>query len=128
MITVLPAPPHVAAFAAEDTLNAAEYDRCIEVVEERLAGHERIAIYFDMRDMTAMTPAALGKDVAYALRNIGDYHRFARGAIVTDSEWLAAVVRFAGGLFPQTDLRTFPGSQREQAMAWVSEPVPDRQA
>lgn len=123
MITVLPAPAHVAAFAAEDTLDAADYDRCIEVVEERLAEHERIAIYFDMRDMTAMTPAALGKDVAYALGNIGDYHRFARGAIVTDSDWLGAVVRFAGGLFPKTDLRTFPGSERQEAMDWASEPV-----
>ena len=40
--------------------------------------------------MSGMTPAAFGKDVAYSVRKLGEWHRFARGAVVTDSDWLTA--------------------------------------
>jgi len=120
MIEILPAPPHLAAYRFSGTLTAEDYDRCIGDLEARLARHQRIGIYCDLRGFTGITPAALARDVRYSLSKVGQYDRFARGAIVTGSHWLAAVTDFAGRFFPQTDIRSFGEDQAEEAMAWAT--------
>jgi hypothetical protein len=124
MITELTAPPHVAAFRVDGKLTEDGHEAVVAALEDRLAKHERIAMYFDMRAMSGMTPAAFGKDVAYSVRKLGEWHRFARGAVVTDSEWLTALVRFWSAFFPRIDMRVFPGAEHEQALAWASTPIP----
>ncbi len=123
MVTELTAPPHVAAFRVEGKLTEDGYDAIVAALEARLAEHERIAMYFDMRGMSGMTPAAFGKDVAYSVRKLGEWHRFARGAVVTDSDWLTGLVRFGSAFFPRIDMRVFPGAEHEQALAWASTPI-----
>lgn len=123
MVTELTAPPHVAAFRVEGKLTEDGYDAVVAALESRLAEHERIAMYFDMRAMSGMTPAAFGKDVAYSVRKLGEWHRFARGAVVTDSDWLTGLVRFGSAFFPRIDMRVFPGAEHEQALAWASTPL-----
>lgn len=124
MIEILPSPPHVAAFHFSGTLDGDDYDRCIEVIESRLAGHDRIAIFCDLTGMTGITPAAMAKDLRYALTKFGEYRRFARGAVVTERDWLARVTGFAAVFFPRTDMRTFTPAEREAAVAWASEVLP----
>jgi hypothetical protein len=124
MITELPAPPHVAAFRVEGKLSEDGYDQVVEAIEARLSANERIAMYFDMRDMSSMTPAALGKDIAYSVRKLGQLHRFARGAVVTDSDWLTGLVRFGSAFVPRIDMRVFPGDEHEDALAWAGRPIP----
>jgi len=128
MVTELTAPPHVAAFRVEGKLTEDGYDAVVAALESRLAEHERIAMYFDMRGMSGMTPAAFGKDVAYSVRKLGEWHRFARGAVVTDSDWLTGLVRFGSAFFPRIDMRVFPGAEHEQALAWASRPLEPRDA
>lgn len=128
MITELTAPPHVAAFRVEGKLTEDGHEAVVAALEARLAKHERIAMYFDMRAMSGMTPTAFGKDVAYSVRKLGEWHRFARGAVVTDSDWLTALVRFWSAFFPRIDMRVFPGSEHEQALAWASTPIEARDA
>lgn len=123
MITELTAPPHVAAFCVDGKLTEDGHEAVVAALEARLAKHDRIAMYFDMRAMSGMTPAAFGKDVAYSVRKLGEWHRFARGAVVTDSDWLTALVRFWSAFFPRIDMRVFPGTEHEQALAWASTPI-----
>jgi hypothetical protein len=124
MITELPAPPHVAAFRVEGKLSEDGYDQVVEAIESRLSANERIALYFDMREMSGMTPAAFGKDIAYSVRKLGQWHRFARGAVVTDSDWLTGLVRFGSAFVPRIDMRVFPGDEHDDALAWASRPIP----
>lgn len=124
MIEILPAPPHVAAFRFTGTLTGEDYDRGIAAIEDKLAGHDRIAILSDLTGMTEVTTAALGKDLRYALGKIGEYRRFARGAVITEREWLARATSFAGIFFPHTQVRTYEPHEREAALAWVAEPLP----
>lgn len=124
MITELPAPPHVAAFRVEGKLSEDGYDQVVEAIESRLSANERIAMYFDMREMSGMTPAAFGKDIAYSVRKLGQWHRFARGAVVTDSDWLTGLVRFGSAFVPRIDMRVFPGDEHEDALAWAGRPIP----
>ena len=123
MVTELTAPPHVAAFRVEGKLTEDSHEAVVAALESRLAEHELIAMYFDMRAMSGMTPAAFGKDVAYSVRKLGEWHRFARGAVVTDSDWLTGLVRFWSAFFPRIDMRVFPGAEHEQALAWASTPI-----
>ena len=125
MIEILPSPAHVAAFHFTGTLSGEDYDRCVAVVEGKLAEHRRIAIFSDLDGLDSVSASAMGKDVRYALFKLGDYHRFARGAVVTDRGWLARTTAFAGMFFPQTQLRTFAPDEREVALAWVGDFDPD---
>ena len=120
MLEILPAPAHVGAYRFEGTLTAADYDRCIADVEARLAAHARIGLYCDLRAFTGITPAALVRDLRYGLGKVGQFDRFARGAIVTGRPWLARVTRIAGRMFPRSDIRSFEADAATAAMAWVS--------
>ncbi len=124
MIEILPSRPHVAAFRFQGTLTGDDYDRCIAELEARLSLHERIGIYTDLAAMTGITPEAMGKDLRFALGHLGEFHRFARGAIVTGSDWLARVTRFAAMFFPHTEIRTFAPGEAEAALAWAGEDLP----
>lgn len=123
MLDILEAPSHVAAFHFHGTLTGEDYDRCIAWMETRLALHERIAVLADLTGMTGITPAAFAKDLRYAIGKVGQFHRFARGAVVTEREWLARVTGFAATFFPHTELRTFEPGELQAAMKWARAPL-----
>ena len=125
MIEILPAPSHVAAFHFQGTLTAEDYDRCIAEIEARLAAQERIGIFSDLTGMTGITAEAMGKDLRFALGKVGEFHRFARAAIVTERDWLARVTQFGALFFPHTEIRTFEPGQSDAALAWAGEPLPE---
>lgn len=126
MIEVLQSAPHVAAFHFTGTLTGEDYDTCIAEVETKLSLNPRIAVYTDLTGMTGMSVEAMGKDVRYAIDKFGEYSRFARSAVVTERHWLANVSTFAGKFVPTTELKTFEPDERQEAMAWVSQPIPPR--
>ncbi|MBU8978224.1 STAS/SEC14 domain-containing protein [Lysobacter sp. MMG2] len=124
MIDLLPSPSHVGAYRFSGTLDGADYDRCIADLESRLRLHERIGIYCDMTGFTGITPEAMAKDLRYSLSKFGEYRRFARGAIVTDKEWLARISEFAGHFFPNTEIRAFEPAEHDAALEWAAQVVP----
>ncbi|RPE81884.1 STAS/SEC14 domain-containing protein [Vulcaniibacterium tengchongense] len=126
MLEILPSPPHVAAFHFTGTLTGADYDRCIAELEARLGGYRRIGLYVDLTGFTGLTAEALGKDLRYALGKFGEYHRFARGAVITEREWMARVSEFAGVFFPGTEIRAFAPGERAEAMAWAADVPAER--
>ncbi|MDQ3288825.1 MAG: STAS/SEC14 domain-containing protein [Pseudomonadota bacterium] len=125
MIEILPAPSHVAAFKVRETLTADDYDRCIAEIEARLSEHRRITVFCDLVGMARMTPMAVARDLRYAIGKLGQFHRFARGAIVTEREWLGTITRLGGVFFPHTDLRTFAAGDAATGFAWAAEPPVD---
>lgn len=128
MIDILPSPSHVGAYRFTATLDGNDYDRCIADLESRLRLHERVGIYCDMTGFTGLTAEAMGRDLRYALSKFGEYRRFARGAIVTDNQWLARVSEFAGHFFPHTEIRSFEPGEHDAALEWAAgvEPLPPK--
>lgn len=124
MIEILQAPPHVAAFHFSDTLRVEDYDRCIDLIEARLAEHQRITIFCDLTGMSGIEPAAMAKDLRFALAKFGEYRRFARSAVVTEHAWLSGVTKFSAVFFPHTEIRTFTPEERDAALAWTNEELP----
>ncbi len=120
MIEILPGPAHVGAYRFSGTLTAEDYDRCIGDLEARLARYPRIGIYCDLRDFTGITPAALARDLRFALGKVGQFDRFARGAVVTGRQWIASATDLTGKFFPQTGMRSFGEDEAEAAKAQVN--------
>ena len=123
MIEILPLADHVAAFRISGTMTAEDYDRAIAEVEAKLKAHERVGTYTDMIEFGDITGDALARDVQYSLGKLGELNRFTRNAIITDKEWVRAVVRFVQNFLPRTEMRTFAAGEREAAKAWIAEPL-----
>lgn len=121
MIEMLSAPDHVGAYRVSGRITGEEYDRLVGDLEARLARHQKIGVYVDLMGFEDMTAEAAFKDVRYGLSKLGDLKRFPREAVVTDKQWVKALVRFVDPLIPHVEVRAFPPEEREAAMAWAAE-------
>jgi len=128
MYDTLPSADHVGAYRLSGTLTREDYDRCIADVEARLQRHARIGIYCELDAFTGLTLPALGRDLEYALRNIGRYDRFARAAIVTTPGFVANMSALAGRFLPQTQVGVFAPDERVLALSWATDIDPAQDA
>lgn len=127
MLDLLPAPDHVSAMRLSDRLTAADYDTVFREVEHKLAAYERIGLYVDLRELRGITLAGLAKDLRYAFDELGEYRRFARGAVVTQRPLLRTLTQVAGAVLPAIELRAFGSAEERAAMEWAaSTPVEQR--
>ncbi|MBA2777943.1 STAS/SEC14 domain-containing protein [Billgrantia kenyensis] len=120
MIETLPAPEYVAAFRISGTLHSADYDVLIPAIEAKLEHNEHIGVLADMAEFDHMTPAALWRDLVYAVSKLGEYHRFKRAAVIADKRWIENTTKLADKLFPTTEMRVFHHGELEEAMRWVA--------
>jgi hypothetical protein len=121
MIEILPAPTHVAAFRLSGRLTAEDYKLITDEVDAKLKTHEHVGLYTEAHELSGITPSALAKDLAYGLGRLGEYHRFPRGAVVTDKPWLRAITTLSNSVVRTTEVRTFGLGERVAAMSWVAE-------
>ena len=125
MLEIIPAPEGVVAMRASGRLDEADIERAVQAVEAALAQHERIALYAEV-DVAGMSPGALWKDLAYGLGKLGELHRFPRAAIVTDQGWVRWITQAESALLPGIEMRVFPVADREAALSWIAEPLPEQ--
>ncbi|WP_332659475.1 STAS/SEC14 domain-containing protein [Brevundimonas sp.] len=120
MLEILDAPDNVIAMRAAGTMDAADYDRIIEVIEIRLKTHDRIGVVADMTDFTDFTGEVLLKDLRWNAAHIGDWGKFPRCAMVTDKAWLRVMAQTFSPLIPGVEMRVFEPGRLEDALAWAS--------
>lgn len=121
MIEILESPDTVVAMRAAGTMDGADYDRVIAIVEEKLKRHPKIGVMAEMTDFHGLTGEALWKDLKYNVKRIGDWSRFPRCALVTDAAWLKAMAAFWDPLVPGVSMKVFPPGQVAEAIAWAAE-------
>lgn len=121
MIEILPAAENVAAARVEGTVTADDVERFIGEVESKLAGHERIGLCVDAVGFDDMTGEALALRVRYGLSKLGQIDRFARAAVVSDKQWIAAVTGFVAPMLPRTQMRCFPSGSQQEALDWAAD-------
>jgi SpoIIAA-like len=126
MLEILPSTGPLVAFRAAQTLSREDYDQLIAALEQQLKLHERIAIYAEIDQLHAISLPTFFRDLGYSLSKLGELHRFARIAVVSDSAWMRAWSQFAWGIAPRSSVRTFPTAEREAAKTWAQqlEPAP----
>lgn len=123
MLEVLPSPDHVVAFRTSGHVDANDIERAIEAVEAALARQDRISIFAEI-EIAGMSPSAFARDVGYGLGKLRELHRFPRAAVVTNQEWVRWIAQIEGAIFPQIEVKIFTPAQRDEALAWASQPLP----
>lgn len=122
MLEILPAPEHVVALKVSGHVDASDIERAIAAVEHALARQERIALHAEIA-ITGISPGAFVRDLRYGLGKLRELHRLARSAVITEQEWVARIARAQARILPQIEIRTFVPAQRDEALAWVSQPI-----
>lgn len=125
MLELLPTPaPHVVAFRAGGTINAADFDRVAAAIDAGLRTREQVSVYAEIVNLGGFTLEALLKDIVYGLKQIANLRQYARYAVVTDAQWLRTAADFENKLFPGIEIRTFALEDDEAAMDWVAHAEP----
>jgi hypothetical protein len=70
-----------------------------------------------------VTLDAIGAPFARSAKLISQISKVDRYAVVTDTGWIAALARAEGGLLPGIDVQVWPRAERDEAIAWASEPL-----
>ena len=120
MIQILPAPDHVVASRVAGKLTGHDYERLFQELNSRLKQHQHIGVYTDATELKGVTAEAVVTDLRYSLARLGELNRFSREAIITDKPWLRVLSRAADALLPHSEIRAFPRTERETALAWAA--------
>nr|WP_245444001.1 STAS/SEC14 domain-containing protein [Microvirga sp. KLBC 81] len=70
-----------------------------------------------------MTPGAFTRDLGYGFGKLRELHRFARATVVTEQEWIRRIAHVQARMLPQIGIRAFAPRERDEALAWASQPV-----
>jgi len=125
MLEIIPAPEGVVAMRATGQLDQVDIERAVGSIETALAQHERIALYAEV-GINGMSPGALWKDLTYGFGKLRELHRFPRAAIVSDQGWVRWITQAESALLPGIEMRVFPEADRDAALAWIAEPLPEQ--
>jgi len=121
MLDLLPSPgPDVVAFRVSGKVSKADVELAWASLDAALDEAETIGLYAEIVDLGGFTIDGLVEDVAHALKEIGQWRRFARYAVVTDAGWLRTLADVEGKLLPGIEIRTYAMDQKDDAMAWLS--------
>jgi len=115
---------NVVALRADGTLDEGDVARIADALDDALAAHERIRVYFETGEVLGITPRGLWEDIRYGVRRFRDLaSRIERVALVTDKAWLRTLAELEGKLFPAVEERAFPLADREEALGWIAQPT-----
>lgn len=124
MIEQLSAKPGVVALKATGRLDERDINEAIAFMEEALASNDRIAVFVEA-DISGMSPGAITRDISYGVGKLRELHRFPRVALVTGQDWIRRIAQFQHRLLPQIEIQVFPPGERDAAMEWISQPLPE---
>lgn len=121
MLDLLPSPcPDVVAFRVSGKVTAEDVELAWASIDAALDEGETIGLYAEIVDLGSFTLDGLVKDLAMGLKQIGEWGRFARYAVVSDARWLRAVADVEGKLLPGIEIRTYTLDEKDAAMAWLT--------
>ncbi|GAB2794505.1 hypothetical protein GCM10027040_20960 [Halomonas shantousis] len=126
MIEFLPSPaPHVVAMRASGKLNETDLEQAIDRLEAKKREESRISVYADIDAMSAMSIAAILKDMGYGLSQLRQLIRFYRIAVISDRSWIKHMVDWENRLMSAPEISVFTTTQKDAASDWVRQtPMP----
>jgi hypothetical protein len=123
MIERIDAPESVLGLRATGRLDERDVEEAASLIDEALARQERVPIFMEI-DITGMSPGAIMRDITYGLGKLRELHRFPRLAVVTRQDWIRRVTQVQSRLIPQMEMRVFTPEERDDALVWISQPLP----
>ena len=115
-------PSHVVGFEIDGTVTKRDVEALYREVERAMDGGH-VHLVGSIAGVGGMTLEALGANLGRGLAMLTQIGKVDRYAVVTDVGWIAQAARAQGALLPGLSVRTWPPAQRDEAVAWASEPL-----
>lgn len=98
------------------------YDRFNAAIEEV----DQVGLVIDMTGFDDMTGEAIARDIPLELGLLDEMGKFPKAAIVSDKEFMAALVQAVNPLLPMIDMQVFGPADMAAARAFAAD-LPERQ-
>ena len=109
-------PDHVIGFSNHGEIRAEDYtDILLPAIQAVLDRGEELRVLLVFAQWDGMSGGALWEDLKLGVEHLT---RWKKIALVTDVDWMVDVTRFFGWMTPG-ELKHFPTTEREEALAWV---------
>ena len=115
-------PPHVLAFEIDGTVTAPDMDDLYNAVERVTEGTGPVHVCGEIHGIGGLTLDAIGASLKRGVGLLGRIGRVKRYAVVSDVGWIRTVAELEGAVIPGMSVRVWPTAQRDDALAWASEP------
>lgn len=96
-------------------LDEDDYQSIIPMVTERIASHEKISLYWEMRDFDGWTADGLLSDAGFDVRHADDFTRIAMVGEKKWHDWMTNLMK----PFTSAEVRYFDLSESEAAKIWA---------
>lgn len=96
-------------------IDLADFDAAVTAIDRLLEHHHQLLAVEIIRSFGGADPAVWWRDLTWGVTHI---HKFARAAVVTDSQWMGPIARVVAAIVP-SEVRTFPLAEVEAARRWV---------
>ncbi len=96
-------------------LEASDYAGIVPVLEDRIAQHGKISLFWEMRDFSGWTVSGLASDTKFDVKYANDFTRI---ALVGEKKWhelMASLMR----PFTSAEVKYFDLGERDAALAWA---------
>ena len=123
MLTLLrDTPPHVVAYVLDGTATAPDI-RSVYRELETATSNGHIHLFGEITGIGGLTLDAVRESLRESLRVVTRVGKVDRYAVVTDEGWIGAVAKLQAAFVPGLDLQVWPRAERDEALAWTSEPL-----
>ncbi|MEM6328392.1 MAG: STAS/SEC14 domain-containing protein [Bacteroidota bacterium] len=115
-------PPHVLSFEIDGTVTAPDMDDLYNAVERVTDGKGPVHLIGEIHGVGGLTLDAVGTSFKRGMGIIGRIGRVKRYAVVSDRGWIRTLAELQGAAIPGLEVRVYPTAERDDALAWASEP------
>ena len=120
MLTIKKSPEHVLAIRLSGTVEKTEIKTMAKAFNDKLAVNDRLGLLIDMSKWSDITGGAIVEDIKLEFGLLGKLSRFPRMAIVSDKQFVKAILKFFGQLAPMINIKVFGPNEYDKALAFAS--------
>lgn len=120
MLKIETAPDHVIAVRLTGVVEKSDILGLEKAFEEKLSDGRRLCLLLDIEGFADMTVDAIEEDVKFELGMLAKLSQFDKMAIVSDKQFVEAIVKYLDPLLPSVSIKTFGTDKRTEADAFVA--------
>ncbi|MCX2741373.1 STAS/SEC14 domain-containing protein [Pontibacter anaerobius] len=115
---------NLAGFHVQHYIDESGLRMIVHEMEEKASLHDKVHLYFEFVSFGDWDSVQSFFDTLKLMFH--SWNKIARYAIVTDKDWVKKQSRLANFLTPHFEVKAFSLADREQALAWLRQPVPGK--
>jgi hypothetical protein len=97
-----------------------DVDAAIKALEAAQPESGKLHLIMDLSGFSGMTMEALMSDLRYGITHLNSLDRYGRAAVITDADWMEALVWIEDKVLRRIDIACFEPDERDQALAFIN--------